>query len=66
MEITLYKNFAKVSNSTKRPTDGTTYDCKFKDNTSYHDPQVLLAASLSDLTGVTFGYMDGNYYYVCQ
>ena len=64
MEITLYKNFAKVSNSTKRPSDGTTYDCKFKDNTSYHNPQVLLAASFSDLAGVTYGYMDDNYYYV--
>lgn len=64
MQITLYKNFAKVSNSTKRPTGGTTYDCKFKDATSYHNPQVLLAASFSDLAGVTYGYMDDNYYYV--
>lgn len=56
MNVNFY-NFSKRRNSTKQPTgDGTTIDCKLKESTSIHNPELLL-------NGNVFGY---NYAYIAE
>lgn len=59
MNITLYKNFSKKKNSTKRPVGGQIFDAKFKAPTSYENPTFIIH-------GIDFEYNYakwGNHYY---
>jgi len=61
MQITVYKNFSKRINSTKRPTSGTTVNVQLKDNTSIDNPTFILSG-----TDNTINYIKAwdNYYFV--
>ena len=61
MNITLYTNFSKRINSTKRPAGGESRDVKLKDNTSIERPVFLLRGSLPNYNYAQF---DGRYYYI--
>lgn len=71
MQITLYKNFSKKNNSTKRPdanTDRDVFDCVLKDNTSVTDPVVVLDLSdKANFTKYTYAWIPAfqrNYFVV--
>ena len=61
MTITIYENFSKKSNSTKRPTGGTDIECFLKENTSIENPHFIL----KDMTFNT-NYIKWNdhYYFI--
>ena len=61
MNITLYSNFSKRINSTKRPTGGETRDVKLKDATSLERPVFLLRGALPNYNYAEF---EGRYYYI--
>lgn len=61
MQITLYKNFNKRINSTKRPSGGTTVDVVFKDNTNVESPTFLIDGVDLD---VNYCHAFGHYYYI--
>ena len=61
MQITVYSNFSKRSNSTKRPTSGTVYtDVKLKEPCSLKSPTFILGTMANDINYVE---AFGNYYY---
>lgn len=64
MQITLFSNFSKRSNSTLQATGGTNVTVNLKDNTSIEDPAFELGAGLSTYDNVTAVLWDGRYYAV--
>ena len=64
MNITLWDNFSKRINSTKRPSDGgNTIDVQLKDNCSIENPVFLIARG-GGMPDYTYAYAFGHYYYV--
>lgn len=61
MQITLYKNFSKRINSTKRPEDGTNVNVYIKDDTSIESPTFIIDGV--DLE-VNYCRAFGHYYYI--
>lgn len=63
MQITVWTNFSKRQNSTKRPasSSGTLKDVNLKDNTSVENPAFILA---SDDFTINYVQAFGNYYFV--
>ena len=64
MKVNFY-NFAKRANSTKQPAgSGTEHSCSLKDNTSMHDPVILVNGSPN--VSYTYAYIQdwGKYYFV--
>lgn len=64
MQITLFSNFSKRSNSTLQATGGTNVTVTLKDNTSIEDPAFELGAGLSTYDNVTAVLWDSRYYTV--
>lgn len=61
MIITIYENFLKKSNSTKRPTGGTDVECFLKESTSIENPHFVLEnVSLN----VNYIKWNDHYYFV--
>lgn len=63
MEITIYNNFAKRKNSTKRPSSGTIAQCKLKQETSIESPSFILRMR-DDFESINYVYAMGHYYFV--
>lgn len=61
MQITVYKNFPKRINSTKRPSSGTVINVQLKDNTSIDNPTFILES-----TDISINYIKAwdHYYFV--
>lgn len=63
MNVILY-NIRKRLNSTKLPTDGTTYNCTLKDRTSVRNPEIRIAWTGSERLRYNYAYIsDFNRYY---
>lgn len=62
MTITLYENFSKRENSTKRPTEGTEKSIALKNGTSIINPTFVL----SGVPNMNWNYVkwEDNYYYI--
>lgn len=61
MELILYENFSKRSNSTKRPAGGYSVNVKLKNNTSVESPVFFIdGVNLS----VNYCKWDNNYYFI--
>lgn len=65
MQIIVFKNFSKRTNSTKQPADntGTTINVELKANTSVEKPTFILSQS-TDFLGINYIKAFGNYYKV--
>lgn len=63
MNITIYNNFAKRKNSTKRPSSGTIVQCKLKEETSIESPSFILRMR-DDFESINYVYAMGHYYFV--
>ena len=61
MNITVYDNFKKAVNSTKRPTGGQSISVRLKDNCSVVNPIFRLKSNDKNINYVKW---DENYYYV--
>lgn len=61
MQLTLYKNFKKRINSTKRPSGGTTQEVYLKQDTSLKNPTFILEDVDLDVNYCKYA---GHYYYV--
>lgn len=62
MNITLFSDFVKRRNSTKRPSGGVTKSVALKDNTSHLHPSFLLSSVDWNWNYLTWG--TGRFYYV--
>lgn len=58
--LTVYDNFTKRKNSTKRPSGGATANVKLKENTSLENPVFIVKG----LSNANYCEYLGNYYYV--
>lgn len=63
MEIKLY-TFSKRTNSTKRPTDGTSFLVRLKERTDIYNPTFLLAENITQVKAYNYATYDNLYYYV--
>lgn len=65
MQIIVFKNFSKRTNSTKQPADntGTTINVELKANTSVEKPTFILSKD-NDFLGINYIKAFGNYYKV--
>lgn len=61
MQLTLYSNFSKRRNSTKQPTNGTTYEVKLKEGCSLENP-IFLIDGIN--LNVNYALWNGSYYFV--
>lgn len=61
MTITVYQNFKKRKNSTKRPGAGTDITCTLKENTSLENPTFILSSNDFSINYVKLG---SHYYFV--
>lgn len=61
MIITLYENFSKKLNSTKKPKTGTDVECFLKENTSIETPHFILKDISFNVNYVKWG---NHYYFV--
>lgn len=59
---TLYSNFKKRVNSTKRPTGGGVFPCRIKNNTDFKNPTFEIQAD--NLAAVNYMQFNGEYFYV--
>lgn len=65
MNITIFRNFYKRTNSTKRPatTTGTTLQCKLKEETSIESPSFIIQMQ-NDFESINYVYALNHYYTV--
>lgn len=63
MNITVYSNFNKRINSTKRPSGGNTIDVQLKDNCSIENPIFLLSRG-GGMPDYTYAYAFDHYYFI--
>lgn len=61
MQLTIYKNFSKKKNSTKRPSGGRVVDVVMKENTSVESPTFLIDGIDLD---ANYCSAFGHYYYI--
>lgn len=65
MQITIYQNFKKRHNSTKRPTGGMAVNVRLKESTSIEQPTFILTIPQDiDFTTYNYCYFVGHYYFV--